>query len=81
MAIGCAWQAVREEGEPAGALTLGARLELPTGDADKLLGSGSVDFALWLAGSSRAALESGTVAVHLAVGGLAMSRGDVLGVV
>ena len=78
VALNCAWQPIREDGPNGRALALGARLELPTGDADRLLGSGGTDLALWLAGSARTPFEGGTLAAHMAIGMLAMSRGDVL---
>ncbi len=78
LALLCAWQMLRREGPGTTDLAFGSRLELPTGDADRLHGSGSVDLALWLAAGRRAPLGNGELAGHLALGVLAMSRGDVL---
>jgi hypothetical protein len=77
-ALTCAKQILRRHGAGTWDLALGARLELPTGDADRLQGSGSTDLALWLAAGSRAPLGGGWLAGQLAFGVLAMSRGEVL---
>ena len=53
---------------------LRASLKLPTGDADKLLGSGSTDLALWLCASHRFS----TASLYAAAGALGMSDGEVL---
>ena len=71
-----AWQLWRREGEKPRALALRASLKLPTGDEDRLLGSGSTDFALWLSGSR--SFRGGSLALFGAAGGLLMTDGDVL---
>lgn len=77
IALGATWALVRPES--AGySLTLGSRLELPTGNADKLLGSGSTDLALWLAARTGPAFGAGHWAAWAALGGLAMTPSDVL---
>jgi hypothetical protein len=67
------WQLWRKD---ASSLALRASLKVPTGDADRLLGSGSTDFALWLSGSETFADRS--LALFGAAGALVMSDGDVL---
>jgi len=61
----------------AGPLSAGLRLEAPTGDADRLLGSGSWDAAGWLAATG-AAGATGAWPWHAAGGAMAMTGGDVL---
>ena len=78
LAIGGAYPLVRAESADGFTLNLGSRLELPTGDADKLLGSGSTDFALWLAAHSGPAFGGGNWSLTAALGGLAMTHSDVL---
>lgn len=60
------------------ALALHASLELPSGAAGKLLGSGSVDMALWLSGEQRWRLTSQRLALHYGVGLLAANSGELL---
>lgn len=57
-------------------LALRASLKLPTGDEDKLLGSGSTDLALWLSSSS--SFRQQTVALFGSAGLLLMTDGDVM---
>jgi hypothetical protein len=71
-----AWQLLRRQGEEPQALALRASLKLPTGDEDRLLGSGSTDLALWLSGSE--AFRGGSLALFGGAGALLMSDGDVL---
>ena len=71
-----AWQVWRREGDDPQALALRASLKLPTGDEDRLLGSGSTDLALWLSGSQ--AFRGGSLGLFGAAGALLMSDGDVL---
>jgi hypothetical protein len=71
-----AWQLWRRQGEEPRALALRASLKLPTGDEDRLLGSGSTDFALWLSGAE--AFRGGSLALFGGAGALLMSDGDVL---
>ena len=68
-----AWQ-LWQEGPRA--LALHASLKLPTGDTAHLLGSGSTDLALWLAGQQN--YRGGDLALFGAAGTLLMSHGDVL---
>jgi hypothetical protein len=59
-------------------LALKAAVKLPTGDSPSLLGSGSTDFTLQLCGSMNSYGEWGDLGVYGSVGGLVMSRSDVL---
>jgi hypothetical protein len=59
-------------------LALRAVLKLPTGDSGSLRGSGSTDFALSLCGSMNNFTEWGTLGLYGSLGGMAMTRGDVL---
>jgi hypothetical protein len=70
------WQLWKPENDTSSALALRASLKLPTGDEDRLLGSGSTDFALWLSGSRT--FRNGSLALFGAAGGLLMSEGNVL---
>jgi len=59
---------------PANAFALRASLKLPTGDADKLLGSGSTDLALWLSASHRVS----SISLYASAGALGMTDAKVL---
>lgn len=54
-------------------------LKLPTGDSSMLMGSGSTDFSLYLCGSMTNFTEWGSIALYGSLGGLALTKGDVLG--
>ena len=69
-------QLVKPAGEKQKALALRTSLKLPTGDEDRLLGSGSTDLALWLSGSQ--GFRKGSLALFGAAGALLMSKGHVL---
>ena len=60
------------------ALDAVAGVELPTGDADRLLGSGSWDFSLGLAACDFATLAKWDLELHGGAGVLALTEGDVL---
>ena len=62
----------------ARALDAVAGVELPTGDSDRLLGSGSWDFSLGLAACDFASLARWGFELHGGAGVLAMTDGDVL---
>ncbi len=57
-------------------LALRTSLKLPTGDTDKLLGSGSTDLAIWL--SAENLQRQGSVGLFGSIGLLLMTDGDVL---
>lgn len=59
-------------------LALRTSIKLPTGDSGSLHGSGSTDFSLALCGSMNRFTEWGSLGLFGSVGGLAMTRGDVL---
>lgn len=59
-------------------LALKGGVKLPTGDSSYLFGSGSTDVMLQLCGSMLKDSEWGSLGVYGSVGGLAMSRSDVL---
>lgn len=59
-------------------IALRTALKLPTGDSDSLRGSGSVDVSLSLCGSMNNFTEWGTLGLFGSLGGMAMTRGDVL---
>ena len=60
-------------------VALRGALKLPTGDSDRLRGSGSVDFALWLAAGDDYRLGNwGHLSIFANAGGTVMSKGDVL---
>lgn len=71
-----AWQLLPPEGDDPRSLALRASLKLPTGDEDRLLGSGSTDFALWLSGAQ--SFQEGSLALFGAAGAMLMSDSDVL---
>jgi hypothetical protein len=59
-------------------LALKGAVKLPTGDSSYLLGSGGTDVMLQLCGSMIRFSELGSLGVYGSVGGIAMSRSDVL---
>lgn len=59
-------------------LALKGAVKLPTGDSSSLNGSGSTDGMLQLCASRTAYSEWGSLGVYGSVGGIAMSRSDVL---
>ena len=59
-------------------LTIRSSLKLPTGDPDKLLGSGGTDFAIGLYATSNRTLFNRPLDLHGFVGGLALGDSDVL---
>lgn len=60
------------------AVALRTSMKLPTGDSSALRGSGSTDFSLSLCGSMNNFTEWGALGVYGSVGGMAMTRGEVL---
>ncbi len=73
-----AWQLHRGDAESPLAVALHASIKLPTGNSNRLFGSGSTDFALWLTASDDRQLPLGHLTVYAAGGGMAMTDGDVL---
>jgi len=59
-------------------LALRASVKLPTGDSGQLYGSGSTDATLSLCGSMNSSTEWGTLGVFGSVGGLVMTKGNIL---
>ena len=59
-------------------LTIRSSLKLPTGDADKLLGSGGTDVALGLYATSTTTLFNRPLGLNGFAGGLVLGSGDVL---
>ncbi|MEF8793921.1 DUF3187 family protein [Thiohalorhabdus sp.] len=68
---------VRGMAGPWNSASAGLRIEVPTGDPDRLLGSGSWDVASWLASDGRLD-ASGAWGWHVAGGVLYMTDSDVL---
>lgn len=60
------------------ALALRTSLKLPSGDSGSLRGSGSTDFTLSLCGSLNNFTEWGSLGLYGSLGGMAMTKGDVL---
>lgn len=74
-----AMQLYKEDSEAPFAAALRASLKLPTGDSNRLLGSGSTDFALWITASEDYKLPAwGHLTGFGAIGGMVMGDGDVL---
>ena len=71
-------QLYRGEGDAPAGVALRGSLKLPTGESGRLQGSGSTDFALWLTASDDYRLPLGHAAIFAALGGMAMTRGDVI---
>lgn len=61
------------------ALSLHSSIKIPTGDPNRLTGSGSVDGTVSLAASTAAETGLGTVSAFGSVGALGMTKGDVIG--
>ncbi len=59
-------------------LSLNASLKLPTGDADRLQGSGAADLALWLSGAAPELFGDWHAGGYLQAGILLMGKGDLL---
>lgn len=73
-----AWQLHQGDTESPLAVALHASIKLPTGNSNRLFGSGSTDFALWLTASDDCQLPLGHLTVYAAAGGMALTDGDVL---
>ena len=66
------------DGTGARAVDAVAGVELPTGDPDRLLGSGSTDVSLGLAARDLASLARWNLEFHGSAGALAMTQGEIL---
>jgi len=73
-----AWQLYYQGTEAPRAVALHASIKLPTGNSNRLFGSGSTDFSLWLTASDDYRLPLGHLTVYGAAGGMALTDGDVL---
>lgn len=68
----------QKTGQDHDAVALRAQVKLPSGDTGNLMGSGSVDTALFLTGSMNRSTEWGMLGVYGSVGGMVSSDGSVL---
>jgi len=59
-------------------ITLRTAIKLPSGDSSQLRGSGSIDFSVYLCGSMNNFTEWGSLGIFGSIGGLAMTKGNVL---
>ncbi len=73
-----AYQLYRNSNDNPAAVALRAGLKLPTGDPDRLHGSGSTDLALWLAAGKAYRTGWGHWSIFGAAGVLGMTDGNVL---
>jgi hypothetical protein len=73
-----AWQLYRGSAGASPAVALHGAVKLPTGNSNRLYGSGSTDFSLWLTASDDFGLPLGHLTLYGAAGGMAMTDGDVL---
>jgi hypothetical protein len=73
-----AWQLYRGGAEGRQKVALHGAIKLPTGNSNRLYGSGSTDFSLWLTASDDFQLPLGHLTLYGAAGGMAMTNGDVL---
>jgi hypothetical protein len=67
-----------KDGESHDSISLRAALKLPSGDSAQLRGSGSTDFSVYLCGSMNNFTEWGSLGLFGSIGGMAMTKGDVL---
>jgi hypothetical protein len=73
-----AFQLYHEGGENQQDVALNVGLKLPTGDSDRLQGSGSTDISLWFSGGAESAFAAGKLASYGSAGLLFMTEGKVL---
>lgn len=73
-----AWRIYDDGRENPRQVALHGSVKFPTGASNRLFGSGSYDFALWLTASDDYRLSLGHLALYAAAGGLAMTDGEVL---
>ena len=67
-----------KDGESHDSIVLRTAVKLPSGDSAQLRGSGSTDFAVYLCGSMNNFTEWGSLGLFGSVGGMAMTKGNVL---
>jgi len=77
LSLRTAWQLFLDD-DKRQAIAMRASLKLPTGSAEKLTGSGSTDFAVWLSGEQRQDTIAGQLFLYGGGGLLASSDGDLL---
>ncbi|MEM1432675.1 MAG: DUF3187 family protein [Pseudomonadota bacterium] len=70
------WGGIGVYGNEQRTVRLRGSIKLPTGDAERLTGSGGTDASLWLEGSERAALATIGVTVTGGAGLVRLGRGD-----
>jgi len=72
------FQLFKSTTKPSRAMSLRTSLKLPTGDSQKLHGSGSTDLSLWITGGEEFRPSIGPIAVFGAGGVMGLTDGDVL---
>jgi len=76
--LNAAWQLQDESGAGTTAIALHGSLKLPTGESEKLTGSGGLDVALWLSAARQRRVSWGNLTLLGSLGLLALGDGDVL---
>lgn len=76
--LSAAVQIYNDDESPESGVSVRATVKLPSGDTRALHGSGSTDCALWVAGSDGFDVGVGTIGLFGGVGGMVLTRGDVL---
>ena len=77
--LNAAWQVQEDSGPGSTAIALHGSLKLPTGESEKLTGSGGLDVALWLSAGSQRPVSWGRLTLLGSLGVLLLGDGDVLG--
>ena len=78
ISVNAAWQLYKSGDQAPRAVALRGSVKLPTGDSDRLLGSGSFDGALWLTASDDYLLPLGHLTLFGAAGIMGMTEGKVI---
>jgi hypothetical protein len=73
-----AWQLYHDGAEAPRSVALHTSIKLPTGNSNRLFGSGSTDFALWITASDDYHLPLGHLTLYGSAGGMALTNGSVL---
>ncbi|MDD2321426.1 MAG: DUF3187 family protein [Geobacteraceae bacterium] len=76
--LSSAWQLYHDGSDAPLAVALHGSIKLPSGNSNRLFGSGSTDFALWLTASDDFRLPLGHLTLYGAAGGMTMTDGNVL---